>query len=384
MSNIVRVEKVVYGGAGLARSDNGVVFVPDTLPGELVRIEDDGLRGGVARGRLLEVLEPSSFRRTPECGYAEDCGGCDWLFMDYPAQLRCKREMFLDGLSRIGRIDKLPSPQVISDREYGYRLRAQIKVSSRGAGFYRRKTNDVVRIDRCPLLVEELNTLLGKLNSGSVHIDSDVKSIRALAGRSVATSPVIPGLSHQCTEIQVGEKRFLVNGDSFFQANRYLLEKLGTWALPHIYGDYCLDLYGGTGFFSVMLADRFKKGVLVENVASQVKRAEENFRINGTGNFKALLGDVEKGRGMESLVRKRRPDCIIVDPPRPGLGRRVRQWLSEVLPSKILYISCNPSTFSRDAQFLTRKCGYSIDQCVLFDLYPNTHHLESAVVFSRQ
>lgn len=380
----VRIEKVVYGGAGLARGEEGVVFVPGSLPGELVRIEEDGSRGGAARGRLVEVMEPSPFRRVPRCEYEGICGGCDWLHIEYSKQLEYKREIFADCLSRIGRLSDPPCPEMIFSEEHGYRLRAQLKLGLEGAGFYRKKSNQVVRVDRCPLLVDELNALLNEINSGRAPFPQNVKSVKAVAGRRLATSPVIEGFTHDRTEVHVGDKKFLVNGDSFFQSNRFLLHRLGTWASPYVEGGYCLDLYGGTGFFSVMLADRFREGVLVESVASQVKRARENFRLNGTGNFRAVVGDVEKGIGLDALVAKKHPDCIIVDPPRPGLVRRAREWLSGVSPSTILYVSCNPSTFARDAHYFVNKCGYTFYRCALFDLYPNTHHLESAAVFRKR
>ncbi|MFP4013138.1 MAG: class I SAM-dependent RNA methyltransferase [Chitinispirillaceae bacterium] len=380
----VRIEKVVYGGAGLARGEEGVVFVPGTLPGELVRIEVDGSEGGAKKGRLVEVLEPSPFRRGRQCEYEGVCGGCDWMHIVYSKQIEYKKEVFLDCLSRIGHISDPPCPEAIYAREHGYRLRAQLKLGPQGAGFYRRKSNQVVKIDRCPLLVDELNALLKDINSGKATVPAGVKSLKAVVGGNVASFPVIQGLTHGITELLVGEKRFLVNGDSFFQSNRYLLNRMGTWASPHVKGDYCLDLYGGTGFFSVMLAHRFGEGVLVESVASQVKRAEENFRLNGIGHFRAVVGDVERGAGLDALVRKRHPDCIIVDPPRPGLVRRAREWLAGVSPPTILYISCNPSTFSRDANFFVNKCGYTFHKCALFDLYPNTHHIESAAVFRKR
>ncbi len=383
MSEIVRIEKMVYGGAGLARGQNGVVFVQGSIPGELVRMEPDGFEGGVARGKLIELLESSSDRRDPPCAYFGVCGGCDLQFMEYEAQLSCKKEVFQDCLSRIGKIKHLPQTEVIADKEFGYRLRVQIKNDQNGAGFYKRKTNEIVAIRNCPLLVDNLNQLLFALNSRNADIPS-VTSIKAISGkRVVASSPVISGLTESETEIEVGKYRFSVQGDSFFQANRFLLEKLGLWAKPYLKGNFCLDLYGGTGFFSVMLSDLFEEVVLVENMADQVKAARENFHQNGLSHFRAVQADIERGSGLEAVPRKK-PDCVIVDPPRPGLGRKARTWLAGLAPDYLLYISCNPSTFARDAQFFIKECGYEITNCAIFDLYPNTHHLESAVIFHRK
>jgi 23S rRNA (uracil1939-C5)-methyltransferase len=311
-------------------------------------------------------------------------------------------------------------------------MRAQIKIDHKNkhAGFFRRKTNDVVRIDRCPLLVDEINEVLAKLNSGMINIiPDDVKVIKILSGNNTASDPVIDGLTNSTATVivqnhplsviaseakqsrnglstsipasgllrryaprndvnvnpneQSGTIQFLVNGNSFFQSNRFLLEKLGNWAHGSIGGGYCLDLYGGIGFFSLMLGDDFESVVLVENVAAQVSAAQKNFEINGKNHIKAILADVEKEGSLDKLVTPRKPDCVIIDPPRPGLTKSVRKWLVDTMPPIILYISCNPSTFARDAGALVRG-GYKLSQWALFDLYPNTHHIESAAMFTRR
>jgi 23S rRNA (uracil1939-C5)-methyltransferase len=399
--NTVQIEKLVFGGHGLGRDGGGVVLVPDTAPGEVVEYEDAGTKGGTRAGRIVRIIEKSPHRREPPCVYANECGGCDWIHLRYDEQVRCKKELFLDCVDRIGKfarpddIDVLTAetPGVVDTSctdnrprppaEFGYRIRAQIKIDrqNRRAGFFKRKTNDVVGIDRCPLLVDEINGVLARLNSGMIDVvPGDIKVVKVLAGSGVASCPRIDGLTHESTEIVVGGIRFLADGGSFFQSNKFLLEALGRWAYGHIGGKYCLDLYGGIGFFSLLLCDNFDSVVLVENVRAQVRDAERNFLRNGKNHLKAILADVERGNGLDKLIHPRRPDCIIVDPPRPGLVKSVRKRLVSAAPTAILYISCNPSTFARDARALIDG-GYKLSRWALFDLYPNTHHIESAAIF---
>jgi len=404
----VKIEKLVFGGSGLGRDGDGVVLIPGALPGETVEYGDDGLKGGARVGRVRRILERSPHRRDAPCSYAGDCGGCDWLHFAYDEQVRCKKEIFLDCADRIGKFDRPDDVEVFTAAEFGYRMRAQIKVDhprSR-AGFFRRKTNDVVRVDRCPLLVDEISGVLAGLNSGALRgIGNDVGSVRVLAGNDTASSPVIPGLTLASTEIDVAGIRFLAGGGSFFQSNRFLLETLGRWARGFVnsesVGDKsadagavnnkfansgvvskkrCLDLYGGIGFFSLMLADDFADVTLVENVRAQVADARRNFQANGKDHLKAVLADVEKDGCLDKLAKEVQPDCVIVDPPRPGLVKSVRKWLIDAAPPTVLYVSCNPSTFARDAGALVAG-GYELERWALFDLYPNTHHMESAALF---
>jgi tRNA/tmRNA/rRNA uracil-C5-methylase (TrmA/RlmC/RlmD family) len=197
---------------------------------------------------------------------------------------------------------------------------------------------------------------------------------------AIASSPLIPGKTSKNVTITVGSNRFVVEGDGFFQSNRPLLERFGTWAGEFLQGDRCVDLYGGSGFFSVLLAHRFKSGLLVESVGGQAAAARENFRRNGIAHFDAHEGLAED---LVVLVKKESIDCLIVDPPRTGLSDKVRAAIAVTKPRTILYVSCNPSTQARDAGFLITKAGFVIERTALFDLYPNTHHIESIMLLRR-
>jgi 23S rRNA (uracil1939-C5)-methyltransferase len=382
VQSIVTIEKLVFGGAGLARTAGGVVLVTDALPGETVRIEQTGKTGGVPAARAVEILAPSHDRRTPPCPYAGSCGGCDWQHCAYPGQVSAKVAIMRDCMNRIGRIRELPDIVSYAAEEFGYRHRVQFKVGSqREVGFFAKRSHAVIPIDRCPLLVDPLNKLLDVFPDRLASLPSPVETLMAIAGDNgkVASFPVLPSLTADTVTISAGDRKFEVAGNSFFQSNRPLLEPLGTWARGQVRGGRFVDLFGGSGFFSVMLADCFSEGILIESVAGHVEAAKRNFARNSIPTVRAVTG---KAENVLSLIGPGVVDCLIVDPPRTGLPPAVLHFIAKLKPPMVLYVSCNPSTQARDAGFLISKAGYRITRAAMFDLYPNTYHMESILLFS--
>jgi 23S rRNA (uracil1939-C5)-methyltransferase len=385
MEQIVTIEKLVHGGLGLARTEGGVVFVSDALPGETLRIAPDGMLGGQPCARLVAIVEPAATRRSPPCEYFGTCGACDWLHMAYEAQVSIKQGIFIECLQRIGKIDLAIECMVFASPEFEYRQRCQFKIDagSARAGFYKRKSQEVVSISRCPLLMPELNALLKALPRFVGSLPRDTSQIRAIVGSDgqAASSPQLPSLTMFTAIMRLGSHSFMVSGDSFFQGNRYLAEKLGIWPLDILEGDLCVDLYGGVGFFSIVLGKRFSRGILVDDILPQVKIARLNFENNGLNHFSAVAKSAEDF--LSKTAQLPPIDCLIIDPPRAGMSPKVRDAIARILPRTIFSVSCNPATQARDIGFLVTKCGYTIVKAALFDLYPNTHHIETAVVLKK-
>jgi 23S rRNA (uracil1939-C5)-methyltransferase len=384
MPQRVTIEKLVFGGYGLARTDAGVIFVTDVIPGETVYIEPVTKKGGSIIARPVQIIEPSAARRSPPCPLAGRCGGCDWLHIVYQNQRTAKQEIVFDCMTRIGRLKGLPEIEIVSADEFSYRHRCQIKISAQGnAGFFARNSNDVVTVTACPLLVPPLNALLADLSASRASLPPGAQNLMLFAGDNdtVASSPVIPGRTTGDTVLTVAGKKFTVQADGFFQSNRPLLRDFGTWARPFIGGDFFIDLYGGCGFFSIMLADRFKQGLCIESIEANAQQAQDNFRMNGCTHVAAKAGRAEDLAG---TAQGKHLDCLIVDPPRPGLTRKARESIAACAPRTLLYVSCNPSTQARDLGFLVNHAGYSVKKAALFDLYPNTHHIESVMLLERR
>jgi len=386
MEKIVHIEKLVYGGLGLARTDQGILFVSDVLPNEKVYAAFDHNHAGRKNAVPVSIETPSPHRRKPPCGHFGICGGCDWLFGDYEVQLSCKKEIFIECLTRIGKIAHAPDCEVFPSPEFAYRRRVQFKVNKakNALGFYQRGSHEVVSIAHCPLLVPDLNSLLASAEEIIPFLPSSIIQIKSIAGgrHCIASSPVIGDRTFAHTEIRVGGYSFLVSGDGFFQGNAYLCEKLGTWGTGVVNGDYFVDLYGGVGFFSIMLHQCFSKGLIIDAIEPQIALALQNLENNGISHITAYARSAEnflaECSGSRSAI-----DCLIVDPPRPGLAKRVCEYIMNCLPSTIMYVSCNPSTQARDIGLFVHHSGYTIDKMALFDLYPNTHHMETIVVLKR-
>lgn len=389
----VRIEKMVHGGLGLSRTDEGVVFVEGVMPGETVEVAITA--GSHVRGSLVaagaRVVESSPGRRLPVCPVFGVCGGCDWMHMAYDAQLSIKEEIFRETCARTGHISGLPPLAVSPSPELGYRRRVQFKIDpeKKETGFFRKKSNAIAAISQCPLLCTPLNGLLQALPSHLDKLGTGVRELKALSGDVplcagepfVASSPVINGFTAPRTVIHCGSHAFPVSGSGFFQANLFLAPKLGMLAAEWCGGETFFDLYGGSGFFSVFAAEKFARGICVDTGEDHIAMARQTFAENGISSVSA-----ERSTALDFLrhavAGKIKADCCIVDPPRTGLERGVADALAKLGPSSIMYVSCDPATQARDAGYLINNCGYRCEKAALFDCYPQTHHIETVLLLS--
>jgi 23S rRNA (uracil1939-C5)-methyltransferase len=387
MDYTVTIEKLVDGGLGLARTDAGIVFVRNVLPGEKLRIRTDRLQGGQVIATPVEIITPSAHRRKAPCKYFGVCGGCNWLHIDYECQLKCKKDILAENLKRIGKIDKIPEIELFRSPEFGYRHRARFKLNTatNSAGFYKFKSHEIINIEQCPLLRPYLNTFLMQLRTNIKDIHVSTEEISAIAGQgsSVASFPSIKGVSSDRTSLNIGNFTFEVSGNSFFQSNAYLCEKLASWGKDYLHGDKIVDLYGGVGLFSIFLNERFKLGVTVENAEPQSLLAERNMSINRIKNVKSVCSNVEDFLNKKTVAYDK-IDAIVVDPPRTGLSEKARLGILKSGTESIMYVSCNSATQARDISVLIKLGKYSIDKIALFDLYPNTNHIETIILLIKK
>ncbi|MBL8954358.1 MAG: TRAM domain-containing protein [Myxococcaceae bacterium] len=380
------VDRLSKSGDGVAQHEGRTVFIEGALPGERVRVRL--IDGKVLKGELAQVLSSSAMRREPGCALAEQCGGCSWLHLGEQAQRQAKEEIVcstLEHIGGIGRFDYALQPTVFGEKQMGYRRRASMVAAHGGLGFHGRRSHLKVRVDHCPALVPELDAVLPQLAGLK-----DVDEVRLLAeGKRVGVSlhlrgPVKPGnrakaeqlLARLASVVLVppvgsppevfGDRR--LRADVFAQANAEVNEKLVAAAAAALGAEgAALELYAGSG--------NFTRALVPPVTAVEVAGADAPLP-----SVRWVRGDVEKVV-IGLLAEKARFSRLLLDPPRAG-APGVARWASGFGASRVVYVACDPASLSRDAADL-KKAGYRPRSLQLFDMFPQTHHVEALMTFER-
>ena len=392
----ITVEKLVYGGEGLARLDGRAVLAPFVLPGERARVRGVSEKPGLLRTTLLEVLEASPERVAPPCPYFMRCGGCHYQHAPYEAQLALKVGILEDQLRRIGKIAPPAEIGVVADEPWGYRNRVQLHIAGGALGYRQAQSNKLCPIEKCPIASPAINGAIATLREmlGGSRWPRFVRGIELFTNETEiqlnvleTERPVarrffdwcaerIPGLVSGPLEYQAAGQAWRVSHGSFFQVNRFLIGKLVETALDGAAGQTALDLYAGVGLFSLALARKFADVTAVESGA----RAAGDLRFNAERAGVALrVEQTDAEVWMEKLETA--PDFVLLDPPRAGIGKRMVERLGQLRPVRVAIVSCDPATLARDLAGLTG-AGYRIDRLTLVDLFPQTYHLETVTHLS--
>lgn len=376
----VTIERIVPGGLGLARGPKGIVLVEQSAAGDLLEIEIESRRGGVALGRIRAVRQAGAGRAEPPCPWYSRCGGCDFQHLAYDAQLDAKESMLRDALRRIGGIDWTgPIERFPAPHPFGSRARIELHTDRQSGevGFYARRSNEVVAIDQCIVSRPEINEALHTLREVET---SSVSSIHLVAGRqTVHTSPAIPGLPTGQFWLKVGAMDYLVDPAGFFQSSYDLLPAL----IEHVLASgeaprgTVWDLFSGVGLFSLPLARHFDEVVGVELDGRSVANAAQGAERLGIEHARFVADDVERWVA-DRRQRSARPDLVVVDPPRSGLGPALSGRLARRRLRALTYVACDPSALARDLKLLTAG-DLEIRDIAIFDLFPQTHHVETVV-----
>jgi 23S rRNA (uracil1939-C5)-methyltransferase len=385
------VEKLVYGGDGLARLDGRVVFAPFVLPGERIRARAEQEKPGLVRARMLEVLEAASDRVAAPCPVFGRCGGCHYQHAPYEYQLSAKRSILAEELRRLGKIEPPEEIRVIAGEPLGYRNRVQLAVEETHIGYREARSHKLCPVGECPVSSPKINQAIAALNRmtrdgrwprfmRALEVFSDERQVQINVLET--DRPVARRFFDWCgTEIEGVvegaldyEGRFRVSSNSFFQVNRFLLDQLVDAAVEAATGDTAADLYAGVGLLSLPLARRFREVIAVESGAGAVRDLQFNAERSGLTNLRALQQTAE-----EFLLKlERAPDFLVVDPPRAGLGKSVVKRLGELKPRQLVIVACDPATLARDLAGLLA-AGYRVENMTLIDLFPQTYHLETVV-----
>lgn len=382
MTHEVEITGLANGGDGFCRVNGEVCFVPYALPGDNVLLQVNAKVRGALRGTILEVLEPSVHRSQPSCAVFGRCGGCTWLHFDYPAQAEWKRRIVKDCFSRIGKLDVdvdwLEDPAL----RCGYRTRATFRRDESRWGFYEARSHEVVDISECPLCHPRLNAALLALRTtnatGPVEITVNPEGDEILAWSDQDATPLKDVFPLSNSPREAGRREYfsfdgvpIVNGA--FAQSSLLLNRVLVRYVHALIGDASslLDLYCGTGNFSLALTDRMRV-VGIDHDGTAIMAAGKigggEYRIGDEGEFKEHIGALAW-------------DVIILDPPRAG-AKRITHALAECKAGRIIYVSCDPATLARDAAILLRG-GWSVLSVTAIDMFPHTAHIECAACFER-
>jgi tRNA/tmRNA/rRNA uracil-C5-methylase (TrmA/RlmC/RlmD family) len=356
------IHDLAFGGEGVGRIDDFVVFVPFVIVGEVVEAEITEVKKNFARAKLLRVEKSSPERVAPECRYFTQCGGCQYQHIAYATQLRLKHKQISDLFERVGKIpaDKI-APVIPSPQPYGYRNRIMIRSQWNGPakklviGFIRADNNFVEDIEECKI--------------AEPAISEQIKNVRA-------NPPPKGGIK---IVLRIPPENWDVPDSSFFQNNFFLLPKLVETVRGFLRdggAKHLVDLYCGVGFFGIELADLIESFVGVEYDQLAIKSARKNVATRKISNGEFISSTVEEV--LPTLLQKFSPEktSVILDPPRKGCLPETLNLLRETRPSQIIYVSCHPATMARDLNILCADGVFELARVQPLDMFPQTQHVE--------
>jgi 23S rRNA (uracil1939-C5)-methyltransferase len=438
------IEKLVYGGDGLARlpaDERGrgkAAFMPFVLEGEKVEALLVEQKPGFARARAEQILAASPRRVEPLCPYFQSCGGCHYQHTSHERQLEIKAAILRENLRRIAKLDFDTELQIHPSPPWNYRNRTRLRVHTVpefALGYYKFNSHQLLPVEECPISSPLINRAIATLwrlgRAGKVPAEfreieffANADDTQILAEAYCSLSIVnaaerfaadlrtalpetcgvvffeargskledrrdpqrlaVSGVDHLIYATNLASYR--VSAGAFFQVNRHLADELVSIVVGGRHSrkpdahrtagatGAALDLYAGVGLFSLALSSvlnrEFERVIAVESSPT----SHADLLYNSPANVKAVRATTEQY--LENAAGKLRPELVVVDPPRSGLGERVIQGLAQLRAPRIVYVSCDPATLSRDLARLLQS-GYQVQEAHLVDLFPQTYHVES-------
>ncbi|MCW8090469.1 23S rRNA (uracil(1939)-C(5))-methyltransferase RlmD [Alteromonas sp. ASW11-130] len=413
-------------GQGVCKRHQPVVFVEGALPGEECKVQITSSQKNYAQATLKSVMQPVKARTEPFCPVYEHCGGCQLQHVESSAALKWRQQAIGDYWRKHLALSDIPWQAPITGSKPAYRRKTRLAVDARNPekfklGFRQQGSKKIVEIDHCPVLLDSLSALIKPLtNLLSTHPSrANVGHITLLAGENIALVQIklIRQLSnhfkgaliafandhkvnvsleysqgnvetlveHEPLYCQLDGSLYLTPGANDFvqvndSVNRKMIDQAIDW-LDLNPTDAVADLFCGLGNFTLPLAKRVKHVLAIEGVAEMVQRGQLNARNQGINNIQWQHGDLTETSLIVSALDKKF-DAVVLDPSREG-AREVCSIISQSTIQKILYVSCNPTTFARDAALFLQQ-GYRMDKISLIEMFPFTKHLEIMSLFTLQ
>ncbi|OON99591.1 MAG: 23S rRNA (uracil-5-)-methyltransferase RumA [Epulopiscium sp. Nele67-Bin004] len=427
-------------GMGVGKHDNCAVFVPNTIMGDVVEAKIIKVAKNYAVGKLLEIIEPSEFRKDTSCEIAGKCGGCQLQNVTYTKQLDWKRKRVQDAIKRIGKLDGITVlPTIGMDEPSHYRNKAQYPIRKVDGkiqiGFFEKRSHTIVDLNECMIqdsrnteiikivrnFLEQNNISIYKeethkglvrhlLIKTSYHFDDIMVCVVVNGEKLPHSDKLVDGLKNICSSIcinvnttkgntilgnksivlfgeeyiedKIGELTFKISPLTFFQVNPLQTEVLYSKAFEFARltgSETVFDVYCGIGTISLFVAKQAKKVYGVEIVESAIENAKQNAVANGIENAEFFVGKAEDV--VTDLYGKgATADVVIVDPPRKGCDEKLLDTIMSMSPKRIVYVSCDPATLARDLAYIK---GYAVEVVQPVDMFPHTNHVENVVLLSK-
>ncbi len=402
---IVKVVRLNNEAEGVAIKDGLVIFIKGALPEEDVKIKIIEMKKNYAIGELIEVISINNKRTIPLCPFYGKCGGCDIMHMNKELQLEFKKQKVIDVFKKICKLE-LNVNDTLSYNNNNYRNKVVLRIEGNSIGYYEPKSNKLVGINECllcdPLINEailKIKDFIGYYTSHRINevmirvakdelmicldtinkrwIDKFIKRLD-IASCIYVGNDLVYGMDS--INQKLNDLVFDISPKSFFQVNPVTAEKLFEFALKNINEqNICVDLYSGTGTIAISLAKKSRRVIAIESNKSAVEDAKSNMALNNLDNVEFMHGRVED---LIDELKDLNIDTLVLDPPRSGSDKRSLRALLKFKPKNIIYISCNPVTLARDYNVIRNL--YEITEVQPFDMFPNTHHVETVMVLERK
>jgi len=384
----LKIETLSNLGAGIAKPDGWVVFVPFALPGERIRAKVWRNEANCSHADLVEILEPSPDRIEPHCRHFTTCGGCQYQHLPYEKQLEWKTRQVRELLLHMVGIEEEVNPTIPSPKQWGYRskITPHFQRPKHGEDFpigfleFNRRTR-LVDVYNCPIAMDEINEALQPIRDDVKRRAAEYKKGATLLLR--ATEDRVETDHRAPVSEKVGDLKFNFLAGDFFQNNPFILESFTGHAAEQAKGPnqkYLLDAYCGSGLFGLTLAKNFEQVVGIELSETSADWARRNAKTNGIENASFIASSAEAL--FADITFPSEQTSVLIDPPRKGCSMDFLNQLFTFGPSRVVYVSCNPATQMRDLKSFLEQ-GYKIESIQPFDLFPQTRHLECVIALSR-
>lgn len=386
----VKIERLNHTGDGVGYINNKIIFIKKSLPQDIIEVTNIENHKNYLTGDIKNIIKKSPDRQEPLCPYFNSCGGCQLMNMSYNKQLEYKKNKVKDIFKRFSNIDI--DPDIIPSNNLFYRNKIVLQVVKGKLGLFQNNNHNLIEIKECLLVPDKINNLIPILkeldltNITKIMIRTSLDKVMIVFYGNINESIVIEKLKNKVSSLYINDKniygnpyiienlskyKYKISPKSFFQINKEETINIYNKVLSYTKDSKkIMDLYCGTGSIGIYISNYNNNILGIEINEESIEYANYNKELNNISNINFICGNVGK-----IIETDKYYDTIIVDPPRSGLDNNTKKAMNIIKPQKIIYVSCNPITLARDIKDLSN--NYLLKEITLYDMFPNTHHVES-------